>query len=197
MKKRYEAMVTASNITTLWEYWDLGFGSYNHAWSGGPLTLLSQYTVGVAPTSPGWRTYNVMPQEGRSLTHIRSTVPIFVDGKHDTIDISIEKVVEGESEQLLYKLFLLSPNNTVATVGIPRSIEIQDRACLLHSVRINNSLRWVMGIKQEILNSRDVDGVLFKAETDAYVLWHVISGSWQFEGVADCTVANGGEKAAL
>ena len=46
MKKRYYDMVE-SDLTTLWEGWGIGSkgfggGSYNHAWSGGPLTILSQ-----------------------------------------------------------------------------------------------------------------------------------------------------------
>ena len=36
----------------------------NHAWSGGPLTLLHEYVAGVAPTSPGYATYQVKPRLG-------------------------------------------------------------------------------------------------------------------------------------
>lgn len=47
MKLRYRAMIE-SPLTTLWEGWGIGSegfggGTYNHAWSGGPLTILSQY----------------------------------------------------------------------------------------------------------------------------------------------------------
>src|ERR1035441_7430937 len=65
MKQRYQKMV-ASEYSTLWEGWGIGAegyggGSYNHGWSGGPLTLMMQYVVGIAPTSTGYATYHVQP----------------------------------------------------------------------------------------------------------------------------------------
>ncbi len=53
MKLRYSKMVE-SELSTLWEGWGIGpegygGGSYNHGWSGGPLTLMMQYIAGVAP----------------------------------------------------------------------------------------------------------------------------------------------------
>jgi len=69
MKERYRAQLD-SPLTTLWEGWGIGKdgyggGSYNHAWSGGPLTCLSQYAAGIAPTSPGFASYAVLPQMGQ------------------------------------------------------------------------------------------------------------------------------------
>ena len=77
MLKRYEAMID-SPITTLWEGWGIGpqgygGGSYNHAWSGGPLTLLSQYVAGVRPLSPGYEEFEIVPQLGR-LRHVRARI---------------------------------------------------------------------------------------------------------------------------
>ncbi len=34
-----------------------GGGTYNHAWSGGPLTMMSQYVLGVAPESVAYGRY--------------------------------------------------------------------------------------------------------------------------------------------
>ena len=78
MKGRYAKQIE-SPITTLWEGWGLGAegyggGTYNHAWSGGPLTLLSQYGAGIAPTRPGWASYSVLPRMG-SLRKIDAIVP--------------------------------------------------------------------------------------------------------------------------
>jgi hypothetical protein len=77
MKERYREQLD-SPLTTLWEGWGIGEkgfggGSYNHAWSGGPLTLLSQYAAGVAPTAPGYAAYAVLPQMG-SLDRIAAVV---------------------------------------------------------------------------------------------------------------------------
>ena len=56
-RERFEAMVNYPGCTTLWEGWGIGKagfggGSVNHAWSGGTLTLLSQYVAGIRPTKP-------------------------------------------------------------------------------------------------------------------------------------------------
>jgi alpha-L-rhamnosidase len=51
MKSRYQKMIE-SPLTTLWEGWDIGNatyggGTYNHGWTGGPLTLMHEYIAGV------------------------------------------------------------------------------------------------------------------------------------------------------
>ena len=66
LKRRYRAMID-SELTTLWEGWGLGAegfggGTYNHAWSGGPLTVMSQRIAGLEPAAPGWARYRVAPQ---------------------------------------------------------------------------------------------------------------------------------------
>lgn len=118
MKQRYEAMLE-DDKTTLWEMFDemvlpgfgsLGRGTYNHAWSGGPLTIMSQYIAGVAPTAPAFREYQVLPQLGRL-----QRVDVVVPTQHGLI-----KVIHQQSENS-YSLQLESPDNTLATVGIPVS----------------------------------------------------------------------------
>lgn len=79
MKRRYAAM-TDSPLTTLWEGWGIGEegfggGTYNHAWSGGPLTILSQYIAGIVPETPAFATFSVKPHPAH-LNHIRTVVPL-------------------------------------------------------------------------------------------------------------------------
>ncbi len=112
MKSRYRKMVE-SEITTLWEGWGIGAegyggGSYNHGWSGGPLTLLMEYVAGISPTSPGFGTFQVMPQMG-PLRHIRAVVP--------TVRGNVE--VEIRREPGRFALNLVSPPGTPARVGLP------------------------------------------------------------------------------
>jgi len=69
MLDRYGPMID-SPITTLWEGWGVGpegygGGSYNHAWSGGVLTLLSQYIAGIDPDEPGYARVRVRPTPSR------------------------------------------------------------------------------------------------------------------------------------
>ncbi|MDR0795925.1 MAG: glycoside hydrolase, partial [Tannerella sp.] len=90
MKTRYEKMMNY-NYTTLFEGWgigDEGFGggTINHAWSGGPLTILSQKICGVEPLLPGFRSFRIAPQMG-SLTEASVTIAS-VSGD---IKVSIQK----------------------------------------------------------------------------------------------------------
>ncbi|WKN45603.1 alpha-L-rhamnosidase C-terminal domain-containing protein [Tunicatimonas pelagia] len=112
MKKRFAKMVDHPTITTLWEGWGIGSEGYgggttNHAWSGGGLTLLSQYVAGVSPTAPGYKTFQVKPQLG-SLKQVKGEVPS-IRGK-----ITVEIEVARE-----YRLSLEVPEQTVAKVYIP------------------------------------------------------------------------------
>ena len=43
MVTRYTPMATDNGYTTLWEMWDKGGGTRNHAWSGGPMITMSKY----------------------------------------------------------------------------------------------------------------------------------------------------------
>ena len=113
-KKRFKAM-TDHPYTTLWEGWGIGNkgyggGTINHAWCGGALTLLSQYGAGVAPLTPGYGTYQVAPQMGTLLSHIKTTVPS-VKG-----DIHIELKREAQS----LSLELDSPADTTAVIALPK-----------------------------------------------------------------------------
>ena len=65
IKTRYQIMV--DNIgysSTLWEYWEKGYGSRNHPWSGGPLLIMSKYFAGIMPNKPGYDEVLVKPMLG-------------------------------------------------------------------------------------------------------------------------------------
>ena len=69
MKSRYHNMVDVSPWTTLYENFGdeadrAGYGTNNHAWSGGGLTILAQYVCGIEPIEPAWKTFMVKPQLG-------------------------------------------------------------------------------------------------------------------------------------
>ena len=83
MEKRFGEMVAAP-YTTLWEGWvytgargmkyKSGNGTYNHAWSGGGLIILSQYIAGIEPTKPAFRQFSVEPNLAK-LNFVESVVP--------------------------------------------------------------------------------------------------------------------------
>lgn len=61
MLGRYGPMIRA-DYSTLWEFWNQYFGTRNHAWSGGPLVIMSKYFAGIRPTAPGWEEFVIAPQ---------------------------------------------------------------------------------------------------------------------------------------
>ncbi|XLS29630.1 alpha-L-rhamnosidase C-terminal domain-containing protein [Flavobacteriaceae bacterium M23B6Z8] len=107
MKERFGNMVNHPTLTTLWEGWGIGKegyggGTVNHAWSGGGLTLLSQYVAGISPITPGYEQIRIKPQLG-FLKEVSASVPsirgqIVVDIKKDdhyTLKVKIPEGVEA------------------------------------------------------------------------------------------------------
>ncbi|TAE24260.1 MAG: hypothetical protein EAZ91_20750 [Cytophagales bacterium] len=112
MKNRYRKMVE-SPISTLWEGWDIGSatyggGTYNHGWSGGPLSLLSGYVAGLAPDLPGYTRFRVRPQPG-SLRRI--------DTRTETVRGTIRTAFRRENGQT--RLTVNVPPGTEATLSLP------------------------------------------------------------------------------
>lgn len=123
IRKRYKAMVEYPGLTTLPENWidearklkpgepmvNAFWGTYNHGWSGGPLTILSQKVCGIEPTSPGFKTFRVKPQMGyltQASCHVNS-----VSGN---ISVSIQR--KGKKK---LQISLTVPEGTSAEVVFP------------------------------------------------------------------------------
>ena len=165
MKSRYNAMVTAANITTLWEFWDLpGQGTYNHEWAGGPLTLLSQFGAGIAPESVGFATYHVLPQLG-PLTSVSAVVPS-VKGLISTGD-----TLSGNQ----FIMHLTSPSSTIATVGMPQ----RDNATIL-TVTANGTTIWQNGTY-----TGGVAGIASAGANARYLEFTANPGAWTFVATYD------------
>jgi hypothetical protein len=112
MKSRYSKMLE-SEYTTLWEGWGIGTegyggGSYNHGWSGGPLTLMMQYLAGIEPLSPGFEIFQVKPQIGY-LNHI--------DACFESVKGYIEVSIDQGPDH--FPLKLNSPLKTMVHISIP------------------------------------------------------------------------------
>ncbi len=61
MCERYKEM-TEEDYSTLWELFDKNGGTMNHAWSGGPLVIMSGHIAGVRPLEAGYGKISVMPR---------------------------------------------------------------------------------------------------------------------------------------
>ena len=123
MQARFSTMVNHPDYTTLWEGWGIGAagfggGTTNHAWSGGGLTLLSQYVVGVYPTSAGYDTFQIKPQLG-FLEKVKAVVP--------SVKGNIEVEIDATNG---YGLKLKIPKNTKAKIYVPstfKEISVNDK----------------------------------------------------------------------
>lgn len=114
LKSRFNEMVNDPDLTTLYEGWGIGNKGYgggtaNHAWSGGGLTIMSQYVCGVAPVEPGYKVFHVLPQPA-GLQFAETEVPT-VAGKIKT---------SFKAENKKFVLDVQVPGETSAIVGIPR-----------------------------------------------------------------------------
>ncbi len=160
-KKRFKIM-TEHPYTTLWEGWKIGGhggGTINHAWSGGALTLLSQYAAGVAPEKPGYAMYHVLPQMG-ALKHIQTVVPS-VKG-----NINLELGNQASS----FTLKLTSPTDTVARVGIPRRV-----GNTIQHIEANGTRVWSRGKP-----AKQIKNLKFIKSSKDYILFLVQPGTWKF-----------------
>lgn len=112
IKDRYASMLS-SDYTTLYEVWEYmdtpnNFNSNNHAWAGGPLTMMSQNMGGVQPTSPGFRTFRIAPQMG-DLTEAETVVP------SASGNIAVKVVRKGDNLTVTTTV----PEGTLAEVVFP------------------------------------------------------------------------------
>ncbi len=73
IKLRYEDMVN-EDYSTLWEFWNSWQGTKNHAWSGGPLVIMSKHFAGITPKEAGYEKVKIEPQYTLSDS-ISCTVP--------------------------------------------------------------------------------------------------------------------------
>lgn len=122
MKSRYAKMLKY-DYTTLFEGWGIGSegfggGTINHAWSGGPLTILSQKLCGIEPTAPGFQTFDVKPQLGTL-----KTASAALETNYGMIRVSISrKSVKSHVASLAIEV----PEGTTATVtasnGKPKTV---------------------------------------------------------------------------
>lgn len=70
---RYAPMVN-EDYSTLWEFWESWRGTKNHAWSGGPLVIMSKHFAGITPLKAGYEQVNIDPQYAL-LDKMTCTVP--------------------------------------------------------------------------------------------------------------------------
>ena len=112
IKDRYDDMVSA-DYSTLWENWDMYWGTKNHAWSGGPLVIMSKHFAGVTPLEAGYEKVKIDPQYDLNNT-MTCTVPT-VKG---LITLDYEKTAEN------YVVNLTVPEGMKAVLYAPTGADV-------------------------------------------------------------------------
>lgn len=110
--KRRMPKIMDDRSSTLYEHWNWT-NSSNHAWSGANIILLSQKVCGVAPLTPGFRTFSIRPQMGW-LKRASTTF----DTKYGTIKVSLTR---KSSKSGTATLTVDVPSGTEAHVVLPNS----------------------------------------------------------------------------
>ena len=107
IKDRYNDMM-CEDYSTLWEFWESWRGTMNHAWSGGPLVIMSKHFAGITPVEAGYEKVKIDPQYTLSDS-MNCTVPS-VKG---LITLDYKKTSEN------YTINLTLPKNTKAVLYVP------------------------------------------------------------------------------
>jgi len=159
-KERYAIMVNDKRYTTLYEEWDINgdydISSNDHAWSGGSLTVLSQYVCGITPLKPGFELFRIQPQPG-SLTQASATVE------------SVKGIIRSSFLKTKNRLELNAavPDGTSAIVGVPSEG--------VKSVKLNGKLVWKDG------KYTDPKLACPANRTGEWIDFNVSEGNWKFE----------------
>ncbi len=115
IKDRYNDMV-CEDYSTLWEFWDSWRGTMNHAWSGGPLVIMSKHFAGITPLEAGYEKIKIEPQYSLSDS-LSCTVPSI----KGLISLNYEKSGEECTVNLALpqgvKTVLYVPDNAVVNIN--------------------------------------------------------------------------------
>ena len=107
IKDRYEGMM-GEDYSTLWEFWDSWRGTKNHAWSGGPLVIMSKYFAGIEPVEAGYEKVKIEPQY-----HLSDAMSCTVPSVKGLITMEYEKTSDG------YEVNVIIPQDMEAVLYVP------------------------------------------------------------------------------
>lgn len=160
MEKRFGPMVNNPDYDTLFEGWNIGDlayggGTTNHAWSGGALTILSQYLCGIAPIEPGYKSFQIMPDPGSVKSASAQAASVKGLIKSSFINTTKE-----------FKLMVTVPSETEALIGIPRYG--------VKKISLNKHIIW----KSDKATS--TDSVKYAGLTKTHILFKVKKGEYEF-----------------
>ena len=100
--QKYGEMVNKKEdySSTLWEYFEKGKGSKNHAWSGCPIIIIQKYIAGIKPLEPGFKKIKIEPNFGNlntvetSLNTPYGKVELRIQRNDDNYEFTVNSPVE-------------------------------------------------------------------------------------------------------
>ncbi|GEM_PF-287014 len=131
---KYGATTTFEDFRPSWNYIigpsdalpnnQCGIISLCHPWGAGPVKWLNEEVLGIVPTSPGFKTYDVLPHLGRTLTEVSGKTPTPLGDICASFDLAsgICKVS--------------APAGAIGRIGIPKVEKT------IKSISINGNLAW-------------------------------------------------------
>ncbi len=137
-RTRFTPMVNNEEYTTLFEGWGIGKDGYgggtvNHAWSGGAITVISQYLCGIYPMEAAYKTFRINPVPA-SFKKAFIAVPT-VSG-----EITSGFAEDDEAFVLVFDV----PEGTKAVVNLPTTnidnVMVNDRK--LDVKQVDNRAEW-------------------------------------------------------
>jgi len=105
LRKRYSGLIH-NKYSTLWEDFTVT-GTYNHAWTGGPLVLLNKYGCGLRPLKAGYEELAVLPLD-IGISNLETEI--------ETVKGRIR--VEVNRDGYFFQISIMSPDISI-TVGVP------------------------------------------------------------------------------
>ncbi len=129
MCERYKEMID-EDYSTLWENWIKKDGTSNHAWTGGPLVIMSKHIAGIKPLSAGYERIEIKPQYGLHK-NISCTVPSIIGNiKLDIASKCGKTTINLEYPEKAEAVLFLPPNAVVTANGKLYKAD-EDTKCLL------------------------------------------------------------------
>ena len=123
-----------------------GYTSLCHPWGSGVTKWLSEEVLGIKPTSPGFKTFDVTPHLGRTLTSVTGTTPTPCGAIRASFNVSSGACM------------VVVPAGTVGRVGIPKAEKSIERIMVNGKQAWDGAFRRVPGMGGA---SQDSDFVYF------------------------------------
>jgi hypothetical protein len=101
----------------------------SHGWSAGPTALLHEYILGMAPTSPGFKTFDVLPSPG-DLTSAQGRMPT---------PLGVAEV-RWHRQAAAWRIEVSVPKGAIARIGVPaadaRSLSLDGAAAKTEEIQL-------------------------------------------------------------